>query len=442
MSEDRKKRIVYLTAGAGGMYCGSCMHDNTLVRALIQHGLDVQLVPTYTPIRTDENDISADQVFFGGINVYLQQKIPLFRYVPRVLDRFLDRPGLIRRVSSRATNLSPRELGKLTVSMLKGEHGFQRKEVKRLSDWLKHSAQPDLIALTNILIGGCIPTLKRVLQVPAVVCLQGDDVFLETLPEPYKAQALQEIQRVAEDVAGFITHSQYYADFMSHYLSIPREKFHVTPLGMDVTDYQDFAPPRASGERELAVGYFARLAPEKGLHVLVDAFIELRRIEKSRGESARRTKLLIAGWLGENDREYAESQFAKLRQAGLADDFEHLGSVDREGKLKFFQSIDLLAVPTIYHEPKGLFALEAMAAGVPVLLPAHGAFPEMISETQGGLLTEPGSARDLAEKLDHLLTDHPQRHALGQTGQRAVHVRRNSAAMAEATWRIFQMFLK
>src|SRR5437762_1513939 len=83
----RDMKIVYITAGAAGMYCGSCMHDNTLVAALHQLGHDAILLPTYTPLRTDEEDISQQRVFFGGINVYLQQKSGLFRHTPWFLDR-------------------------------------------------------------------------------------------------------------------------------------------------------------------------------------------------------------------------------------------------------------------------------------------------------------------------------------------------------------------
>ncbi|MCR9119204.1 MAG: glycosyltransferase family 1 protein, partial [bacterium] len=86
-------KIAYLTAGAAGMFCGSCMHDNTLARALIARGVDVQLIPLYTPIRTDEDSVTVDRVFFGGVNVYLQEKIPLFRYLPRIFDRWFDSPS-------------------------------------------------------------------------------------------------------------------------------------------------------------------------------------------------------------------------------------------------------------------------------------------------------------------------------------------------------------
>src|SRR5689334_12263128 len=129
-------KIAYLTSGAAGMFCGSCMHDNTLARALTKLGCDVQLVPLYTPIRTDEESAAVDQVFLGGINVYLQPKLPLFRYLPRWFSRWLDRPSLIRWATSRGIQTKAQDLGGLTVSVLKGDDGFQRKEVQRLVDWL------------------------------------------------------------------------------------------------------------------------------------------------------------------------------------------------------------------------------------------------------------------------------------------------------------------
>jgi glycosyltransferase involved in cell wall biosynthesis len=435
-------RITYLTAGAAGMFCGSCMHDNTLVRALIAQGHDVMLVPTYTPIRTDEHDVSVDQVFFGGINVYLQQKLPLFRYVPRVFDRILDRPSLIRRVASRATNLSPAALGSLTLSMLKGSHGYQRKEVRRLCDWLKSTAHPELVVLTNMLIGGCIPEIKRQLKVPVLVVLQGDDVFLESLPENFRAAAFREIKRIAESVDGFLAHSHYYADFMANYLSIDRQQIEITPLGIDTDELQSVTPRQHEPRTPMTIGYFARLAPEKGLHLLVDAFIELRQRERLTSAPARKSKLKVAGWMGENNAEFAEREFEKLRQAGLADDFEYLGAVDRQGKLDFFRSIDLLCVPTVYHEPKGLFALEAMAAGIPVLLPEHGAFPEMIRDSQGGRLVPPDSPANLVYHIENLLDDHALRQQLGAAGRSYVLERRNAALMAQETWRIFQKHLR
>ena len=207
-------RIAYITAGAAGMYCGSCLRDNALASALQKQGVDIQLVPTYTPLRTDEEDVSIQRVFFGGINVYLQQKMPLFRRLPQVADWILDQPRLIRWASQRSLSNNPSELGELALSMLRGTSGNQRREVVKLVDWLDES-RPNLINLSNMLIAGCVPAVKKALNVPILVTLQGDDIFLEGLSTAQRRQVLAEIERLVEYVDGFIVFSQFYADFMA-----------------------------------------------------------------------------------------------------------------------------------------------------------------------------------------------------------------------------------
>lgn len=429
-------KIAYVTAGAAGMYCGSCMHDNTLASALTRLGVDVQLIPTYTPIRTDEEDVSIDQVFFGGINVFLEQQVPGYRFLPGVARSWLDRPSLIRWATKRASSMSPKSLGALTVSMLRGEQGYQAAEVAKICDWLSSTVHPELVNFSNVLIAGCVPHLKRELDVPIVVTLQGDDVFLESLPEPYKSQALAEIRKLVEHIAAFLTHSRYYANFMSEYLGIPIEKFRIVPLGIDTRGF-----PAASGldcarlDGPPTIGYLARLSPEKGLHVLVDAFIEL-----SRRESLRDVRLEIAGWLGDDHRAYAESAFAKLREAGLQDRFRYAGSIGREEKVAFLQQLDVLSVPTTYREPKGLFVLEALAAGVPVVVPDHGAFPELLAATGGGRLVPPNDPLALADELEKTLLDPPACRQLGHAGAKIVHERFNAEVMARTTLDVLSEF--
>ncbi len=429
-------RIAYLTAGAGGMLCGSCLHDNTLAAALAARGADVQLIPTYTPIRTDEADVSVDQVFFGGVNIYLQQKIPLFRHLPRLFDRWFDSPRLLRAVSSRASEMSMKELGGLAVSMLRGRSGYQRKEVDRLCRWLEEEVKPHLLLFTNVLIGGCIPTLRERLGVPILVTLQGDDIFLDALPEPYRGQAIEEIRKLVPLVDGFLVHSRFYQERMGPELGIPPEKFHRVKLGIDV---RDFAPPEtveAAANRPPTIGYLARLAPEKGLHRLVDGFLRLKELP---GMEA--VRLHVAGWLAPHRKPYAEEQFERIRAAGHGDAFRYLGEVSRAEKAKFLHEIDVLSVPTEYHDPKGLFVLEALACGVPVVQPEHGAFPELLAATGGGLLVRPGDPQHLAEALAGLLADSETRLALGQSARDRIHAEFSGPAMAESTWEVISRFL-
>lgn len=429
-------KIIYLTAGAGGMFCGSCMHDNALSKALSQQGWNMQLVPTYTPIRTDEDNVSVDHVLFGGINVYLQQKIPLLRFLPSFLDRFLNSPRLIRRVTSNAVETDATMLGKLAYSMLLGEKGNQRKEVRMVCRWLKAN-QPDLIIFSNILIGGCIESLKQELNVPILVTLQGDDVFLDSLKEPFRTKCIDRIKQIAKMADGFIVQSQFFRAYMAEYFEIDPSKILVTPLGLDVSDFELFLDKARTQNDESTIGYMARLAPEKGLHHLIDAFIHLKKLPATEN-----VKLRIAGWLSRENEGYAQEQWDKLTAHGLQDEFEYLGAIDRGQKLDFFETIDVLSVPTEFQEPKGLYALEAMAAGIPVVLPAHGAFPELIEQSNGGLLFEPGDSNMLATTIHQLLNSPEQQSKLSENGQNFVHLKRNAKVMAEETSKVIESFLQ
>src|SRR5579885_3428160 len=417
-------RIAYITAGAAGMYCGSCMHDNTLAAALLAQGHDALLIPTYTPIRTDEADVSQKRVFFGGINVYLQQKLSLFRHTPWLLDRLLDAPRLLRWVSRFAVRTRAEDLGDLTVSMLQGEHGRQRKEVEKLALWLAAEVRPQLVHLTNALLSGVVHEVKRRLGVPVLCSLQGDDIFLEALPEPFRGQALKLIADHCREIDGFIATSACYADFMAKYLDIPRERIHVVYPGLNLAGHGGPRPPRDG--RPPTVGYFARICPEKGLHVLVEAFLLLRK-----APGAPPARLRVSGWLGENNRPYLEGQRRKLAAAGLAGDFEHVESPDHASKVRFLHGLDVLSVPTVYREPKGLYVLEALANGVPVVQPRHGSFPELIEATGGRHLVHPEDPEDLARGLRRILEDRALRDEIGRKGKEAVHSRFHAERMAE-----------
>lgn len=431
-------RIAYLTAGGAGMYCGSCLRDNALAAALLRLGEDVLLLPTYTPITTDETDVSSQRVFLGGINIYLRQRYPLFRFAPRFLRRWLDRPGVISWLAARGVETDARLLGALTVSMLRGERGAQRSEIEELIEWLATEARPDIINLTNLLIAGFLPGLKRRWGGPVIVTLQGDDLFIDDLPEPFREEALALLRGLVDSVDGFVVFSRYYGEFMREYLDIPAEKIHVAPMGIEVGDFGSPDEPRTRPpDRPPVLGYLARICPEKGFHQLVDAFLLLASRDRL-GEA----RLHVAGWLSEKDREFFREQVGRIEAAGLADRFHHAGVLDRAGKIEFLRGLDVLSVPTVYREPKGLFVLEALASGVPVVLPAHGAFPELVEMTGGGLLFEPGNVEELAGVLEELLRDRSRQASLAEAGRRAVHEKLTAEHMARRTLEIYRQHVQ
>lgn len=426
-------RISYVTAGAAGMYCGSCMHDNTLAAALVGLGHDALLIPTYTPIRTDETDVSQSRVFFGGINVYLQQKSSLFRKTPWFLDRLLDFPRLLRWVSRFAVKTRADQLGDLTISMLEGTHGHQKKEIEKLVAFLKDEAKPQILHFTNVLLSGMIPAIKKALGVPVLAMLQGDDVFLDMLPEKDRMRSLELIRENCKSIDGFVSTSGDYADYMAGYLGIDRQKMEVVYPGINLKGY---SVPATRPDRPFTIGYFARIAHEKGFHVLVDAYLRYRA-----DSSSPPSRLRNSGWLGENQKHYFNEQMAKLKEAGLANEVEHVDSPDHASKVRFLQSLDVLSVPAVFREPKGLYVLEAWANGVPTVQPRHGSFPELTELGGGGLIVENNSPDALARGWLELARDPERARAMGQRGREAVEMKFNAAAMAEATLAIYRRYV-
>lgn len=422
-------RVVYLAAGAAGMYCGSCLRDNRLVATLRARGRDVTLIPLYTPIRTDEQDVSERRVFYGGVNVFLQQKSALFRALPRALDRVLDSPRLLRGLTRLAASTQPEGLGAMTVSVLRGEDGLQRKEVERLLDELR-ARRPQIVNLPNLFFVGIARRLKTELGCRVVCTLSGEDLFLDALPPPHQRQALELIRTRAADVDAFVAVTRYFADFSVARFGLPSEAVRHVPMGVGADELHDTAV-RAPAGVPFTIAYLARISPEKGLLRLVQALAVLRR-------SGRDCRVRAAGWLGVAHQSYFEQVRRFVQDNGLSDRFDSLGEVNREQKLELLRSAHVLSVPTEYREAKGLYVLEALAAGVPVVQPRHGAFPELVDDTGGGLLYDPDDADALPAALSRLMDDEPFRARLGAQGRAAVRERFSASVMAERTWALYE----
>jgi glycosyltransferase involved in cell wall biosynthesis len=423
-------KILYITAGAAQMYCGSCLRDNALAAEMIARGHQVTLAPIYTPTLTDEPNVSQEKVFFGGISVYLQQHLSLFRRTPRLLDRLWDSSWALKLASRSSIPTSPKLLGELTVSMLKGEEGNQRKELRKMLDWLKGEPLPDVVSLPYTLLIGLAGPIREALKRPIVCTLQGEDLFLEGLQEPYRGRSLELIKASVKHVDAFIAVSRYYAEFMPRYLDIPVEKIRVVPLGINLQGYEERRP--RSGAEPFRVGYFARVAPEKGLHVLAESY-RLLRERADFGEA----RLEVAGYLGAEHTDYLKGIEQRFKEWGLAEEFHYRGILDRREKIEFLRNLDVLSVPATYDEPKGIFLLEAMACGVPVVQPRRGAFTEIIERTGGGLLTEPDDAESLAEAILRLYQNRSLAEELGHQGFRRVREHYSVARMADRALEVY-----
>ncbi len=431
-------KVVHLVAGAGGMYCGSCLHGNTLVGALRQAGVDAVLLPMYTPLRTDEAGQSVHRVAFGGVNVYLQQRWPVFRRTPWLLDRLLDRPVLLRWLARRSGTTRPDELGPLTVSMLRGEDGRQRKEVEKLLCMLADTFQPGLVHLNNALLSGVAPAIRRCLGVPVICSLTGEDAFLDNLPSPHREEAWRLLRQRAAELDGLIALSRCFAEAMAGRLALPRERIDVVPPGVNLEGCE-LSPEAAStvtGNRPFRVGFFSRIAPEKGLHLLAEAVGLL-----AKDASLPPVELHAAGYLDPAGRAYLAEVERLMAAAGIAGRFCYHGAPDRAGKMALLKSFDLFGLPTLLPESKGLPVLEAWANGIPAVLPHHGVFVEFVEETGGGLLHQPGSAALLAEAIAAMIRDPALAAACGRRAQRAVFERYNAPDMAARTMEVYRRTL-
>jgi glycosyltransferase involved in cell wall biosynthesis len=426
-------RILSITAGAAGMYCGSCLRDNALAAELICQGHDVILLPLYTRTLTDEPNVSADKVFFGGISVYLEQKMPLFRHLPRFVDRVWDSGYALRAAARSSIATSPQMLGELTVSMLKGEHGYQQREFAKLVDWLETEALPDVVSLPNSLLISLARPIRAALRRPVTCTLQGEDLFLEGLPEPYKTQSIELIRSYIDDVDCFVAVSDYCAEFMSAYLGIPGRKMRVVPLGINLKGYEPGFSPRTNC---FTVGYFARVCPEKGLHTLCEAYRHLREHTEFSGAT-----LEAAGYLAPEHLPYIKQIERQMKDWGLGQEFMYRGVLDRPQKVDFLRNLNVLSVPSSYYEPKGIYLLEAMAVGVPVVQPRRGAFPEVLEKTGGGLLTEPGDIESLASGILALWKDRALASQLGARGAAGVREHYSVANMANRTLDVFRALI-
>lgn len=425
-------KILSLTAGAGNMYCGSCLRDNNLAAELRRQGHDVVLLPLYTPTRTEgENASRQGKVFFGGISVYLEQLSPIFRKTPKFLDKLWDLPSVISLFAGRGVEVDPAPLGAMTVSILEGAAGHQKKEIDNLVEWVRHEPKPDLVTIPYTLLISLARPLKEALGRPVVCSLQGEELFLEGLIEPYRSRSLALIRKQVADVDGFIAVSHYCASFMTGYLGIPEAKIHVAPLGIPLEGH---SLVRRSKNPYQTVGFLGRIAPEKGLHWLAEAYRLLRQMP-----GVGPLRLAAAGYQPPEKREYLASINRRWAEWGLpAEEFRYSGELTPEQKSAFLQNLDVFSLPGDYDEPKGIPVLEAMANGVPVVQTRRGSFTEMVESTGGGILVPPDSPQALAEGLYRVLADPAKALELGRRGYEGVRRLYSVAQMARRVAEVYR----
>src|ERR1035437_11078162 len=325
--------------------------------------------------------------------------------------------------------------------MLRGEAGNQARELEALIAWLKTQPQPDVLCLSNALLIAVVRRLKTELRVPVACALQGEDFFLDALPESHRAACWQTLAERATEVDLFLAPSRYFGDLMRERLGLPADRVRVVHNGINLDGYEvegqteksEVRSPKSKvqGTGVPVLGFFARMCREKGLDTLVEAYLLLRQ----RGRVGQ-LKLRVGGSCGPADAAFVDSLRERLQASGLLSDVEFHLNPDRAGKLALLRSLTVFSVPALYGEAFGLYVIEALAAGTPVVQPRVAAFPELVEATGGGVLCagEPGP---LAEAIEELLLNPTRARALGEAGQRAGVEKFRAEAMAQATLRVY-----
>ncbi|NVO09654.1 MAG: glycosyltransferase family 4 protein [Bacteroidales bacterium] len=406
-------KVVNIVPGFGGtFYCGNCLRDSAYVKSLKAEGHEAITLPLYLPLTskdyTPENDIP---VFYGAVNIYLGQNFRLFRRMPKWLHNFFNSPFILRYAAKKSGSTRATGLEEMTISMLKGADGFQKDELDELIYFLKHHEKPDVVHLSNALLLGLARKIKDELQIPVVCSLQDEDVWVDAMDEPYRSRIWKLMGEKALDTDALIAVSDFFAKQMKQKMSIPDEMLHVVHIGVDPSKYSIKTPNLDVP----TIGYLSRLNKENGFEILVDAFIRLK--ENPKFSNA---KLKITGGKTGDDDKFISRQVDKLKRKGFQNDIEFIEDFRTEALGIFFEGLTLLSVPVLEGEAFGLYQIESLASGIPLVQPKFGAFPEIIEASGGGVIYHPNTPEVLAQKLAEVLSNPDQIKLMSINGRKSV----------------------
>jgi glycosyltransferase involved in cell wall biosynthesis len=404
--------IIQIIPGSGGsFYCGNCLRDSKYVDALRKQGHQVIKIPMYLPLFADEHDLTGVPVFYGAVSMYLKQVYPIFRKAPRWFDRMLDSKPMLKIAASMAGSTNAKGLEDMTESMLLGEEGKQREELERMVDWIADNCHPDVIHISNALLLGLAHKLKIKLQIPVVCSLQDEDVWVDAMEPVFQQHIWNLMGRKAADVDVFIAVSHFFAGVMKEKMNLPEEKVQSIYLGVGHEDYTYIN----SSEKPRNIGYLSRMNHENGFDIVVDAFIELKK-KPDFGD----VKLVATGGSTGADTRFIKNLKKKIRKNGLEQAVDFHEDFEGQGRHNFFAKVALISVPVRNGEAFGMYLLEAMASGVPVVQPALGAFPEIVELSGGGMIYPENTPVQLATAWEKLLANPDQIKALSSQGYEGV----------------------
>ena len=405
-------KIVHIVPGFGGtFYCGNCLRDSGVVASLKKAGHQAVTLPMYLPL-TKNGNVNEDgiPVFYGAVNIYLKQ-FPVFRHMPKWFEKLMNTSPVLKFAAKKSGSTRASGLEDLTESMLLGAEGHQSEELQQLVDFLRYHEKPDIVHVSNALLLGMAKKVRDEVKVPVVCSLQDEDVWVDAMHEDHREKMWQLLADKGKDVDAFIAVSDFFAGVMQKRMAIPEEKLHVLHVGVDPNAYS-YSQPAIEPQ---AIGYVSRMCEENGFEVLIDAFILLKK-----NPAFRNVKLKATGGQTGDDAKFINKQISKLKQNNIDSDFEITQEFTQSALKDFFKATTVLSVPVLNGEAFGLYQLEALASGVPLVQPELGAFPEIINSTGGGVIYKPNTASALAEKLNEVLSNQTKLETMSRAGRKAV----------------------
>jgi len=428
-------KIVYLITGSGGsFYCGNCYRDMIYLRAIRKvPGITASAIPLYLPPDESTFEKGLDKkVFFGAISMYLREKVPFLKNMPVFLDKVFDSAPMLKMAAHRACSTRTEGLEYITLNMIRGENAFPEKELQRLVNYLTKDGKPDIIHLSNALIIGLARRIKKKIDVKIVCSLLNEDDWIDEMAEQYQSKAWKLISKEAINVDAFLSPSNYYKDFFISKTGISGDNFNVIPLGIDPVTLTNIQ----KRDNWPSIGYFCRISSQNGFDKLVDAFIDLKS-----GNSLPGLTLHVSGGYTGDDKPFISEQIRKIKSNGLKSFVRIYPEFQGNSKQEFFSNIDIMSVPVRKHDGYGLYILEANAAGIPVVQPATGAFPEIIARTKGGITYSPDNASELSATILNLLNENELRLRLGKQGKENVLNELSLEKMSEGLSEVYSSLL-
>jgi glycosyltransferase involved in cell wall biosynthesis len=410
------------------------LRDGVFVKTLKAMGHESIMLPIYLPLTSPEMQKETDMpVFYGAVNIYLKQNFSIFRYMPGWMERFFDSKPVLKYAAGKAGSTRATGLEEMTISMLKGSEGFQKEELQQLVSYLQDHEKPDIVHLSNALLLGLAEKIKKDLSVPVVCSLQDEDVWVDAMDPEYRKKVWRLMREKGEFVDAFIAVSDYFGGVMKKNLSIPDEKLHVVYIGVNPDLYQVCTPSL----NPPVIGYLSRLCEENGFEITVDAFIELKK-----NSDFKNSRLRLAGGMTGDDKRFYNRQVKKLKKSGFLNDVEIIEDFRTEALPVFMNGLSVLSVPVLKGEAFGLYQLESLASGIPVVQPALGAFPEIAKTSRGGVIYQPNTPAALADALSDVFSKPDLLRQMSINGRQEVINTFDSKKLTEQMIRIYEHILK